>query len=95
MHTLSLSMTANAGGTSSKIAISTVSAQSAVFTGSAVVVTPTIDCFYRMGSNPTAVSDGTDQILLANNTYRISISPGLKLAFITLSSGSVYITPEA
>jgi hypothetical protein len=50
-----------------------------------------------MGLNPTAVSDGTDQILLANQQYRIiPIIPGYKIAFIlAIGTGNVYITPEA
>jgi hypothetical protein len=94
MHTLSISLTANAGGLSTKLAISAVSAQSIACTGSSVVLTPDTTCFFRMGANPTALADGTDQILLANNTYRVTVSPGQKLAFIAGAAGNVYITQE-
>jgi hypothetical protein len=91
------SIVALTGGQSAAVAISAVSAQSAAITMPSVVVTPTVDCFFRQGANPTALSNGTDQILLATNSYRISgIVSGNKLAFITASgSGTVYITPGA
>lgn len=90
-----VSMPANEGGTSQKLAISTTSAQSAVINQGEAMVTPDVNCFFRAGTNPTALSTGVDTILLANNTYRISgIKGGNVLAFITASgSGSVYITP--
>ena len=90
-----VSMPANEGGISQSVSISTTSAQSAVINEGEAMVTPTVNCFFRAGTNPTAVSDGTDSILLANNTYRISgIKQGHILAFITSSgSGSAYITP--
>ena len=85
------------GGESTKISVSSVSAQSAVLTAESYLVTPDTTCFVRQGSNPTALSNGTDQILLANNTYRITpIVSGYKLAFITTAaSGLVYLTPNA
>jgi D-alanine-D-alanine ligase-like ATP-grasp enzyme len=90
------------GGQSSKIAISTTSAQSATIAVqgndnvATLLITPDTTCFARYGSNPTAVSDGTDQILLANNTYRVDATPGGKFAFITATgTGFVYITPGA
>jgi acetyl-CoA acetyltransferase len=94
-----------AGGTSQKLAISSTSAQSAAAAAAATenkgapikyLVTPDVNCFVRKAANPTAVSDGTDQLLLANNTYRVELMDGEKLAFITTAaSGSVYITPRA
>jgi hypothetical protein len=91
------SLIALSGGQSEAIAISAVSAQSSTITTGFAVVTPTVDCFFRAAADPTAVADGTDQYLLANNTYRISgITSGHKLAFIVLSaSGTVYISPGA
>ena len=84
------------GGQSSSVSISGTSAQSAAFTSGECVVTPTVDCFVRQGSNPTALANGTDQILLGGNQYRIEgISNSNKLAFITSgSTGTVYISPE-
>ena len=89
------------GGQSSKVAVSTTSAQSAAFGAATdavpaqyVLITPDTNCFVRQGSAPVAVSDGTDQILLANNTYRVYVNSGNKLAFITASgTGNVYLTP--
>lgn len=92
-----------AGGQSTKVAISTVSAQSAVFSGNQsgnipdnYTITPDVTCFVRMGENPTAVSDGTDQILFAGNSYRVTPCPkGSKFAFITSAGiGNVYLTPN-
>lgn len=87
------------GGQSSVVAASTSSAQSATFTfpgvtSGYVVITPLVNCFVRQGENPTALADGTDQLLLANNSYRVFVNSGNKLAFITPSgTGNVYLTP--
>lgn len=89
------------GGQSVKVAISTVSAQSPVFTGNSGIpdnytVTADVNCFVRMGVNPTAVSDGTDQLLYAGNPYRVTPCPaGSRFAFITSAgAGNVYMTPN-
>ena len=89
------------GGQSVKVAISTVSAQSPVFVGNSGIpdnysVICDVNCFVRMGVNPTAVSDGTDQMLFAGNTYRVTPCPaGSRFAFITSAgSGNVYLTPN-
>lgn len=97
MSGVSISCQVLSGGQSAKIAISTTSAQSAVLTSTSYLVSPDVDCFARLGSNPTAVADGTDQILLAGNTYRIVPTlVGNKFAFIALTgTGNVYITPDA
>lgn len=98
--TVEMSLRVGEGGTSSVVSISGTSAQSGALTTAAekdfsVIVTPTTDCFVRQGANPTAVSDGTDQILLAYQQRRISVKNGNKLAFKTTgATGSVYLTPE-
>lgn len=87
------------GGTSSQVSISTTSAHSVAFTFEAalagyVLITSDVNCFVRQGTDPTALSNGTDQILLANQTYRCWVNSGNKLAFITASgTGTVYLTP--
>ena len=87
------------GGQSSSVAISTTSAQSGVFTFDAalagyVLITVDANCFVRQGVDPTALSDGTDQILLANQTYRCWVNSGNKLAFKTATgTGTAYMTP--
>lgn len=90
-----------AGGTSIKLAVSTTSVQSPAFTGLSGLpdnysIIPDVNCFVRMGTNPTAVSDGTDQLLFAGTHYRITPCPaGSKFAFITSSgTGNVYLTPN-
>jgi hypothetical protein len=99
MQTFSSSLSADVGGKSSKVSISGTSAQSVSFTGSStggtVMVTPDTNCFFRFGTNPTSVADGTDIILLASNTYRIQFGGTGKFAFITSgSTGTVYLTQE-
>jgi hypothetical protein len=100
-----ISIALTAGGTSQKLAISSTSAQSAAASSASTeskgqpipyVITPDTDCFVRKGSNPTALSDGTDHILKANQSYRVELMDGEKMAFITTAaSGNVYITPRA
>ncbi len=87
------------GGTASVVTLGAgVSNQSGVFDLNRdvyVIVTPTVDVFLRQGTNPTALSTGVDQILLANNMYRVGpIARGNRLAFISASAGSVYLTPH-
>lgn len=98
-HVQELSFTASLGGTSQKVAFSATSAASTELgsgTGGSmtVLVTTDLDCFVRQGTNPTALSDGTDQFITANAIYRISVQRGNKLAFIGAAAGNAYITPE-
>lgn len=94
MNVQEISFSLGDPGISQVVAISGTSAQSSVINASAVIITPTADCFVRQGSNPTATSDGTDLFLLGLTTYRLNIPPGAKLAFKTSgATGSVYITP--
>lgn len=94
-----ISMTASNGGLSQAVSISSTSAQSAVIPSTFCVVYATTDCWMRKGSNPTALSNGTDQFLPANALLRLDgFAPGGtdKIAFITSSAtGTVYITPGA
>lgn len=91
------SIRALSGGQSEAKSLSGTSIQSSAITTGSVIVTPTVDCYFRAGSNPTALSNGTDQLLLGGNQYRIiGITSGNKLAFITTgNTGTVYITPGA
>lgn len=97
MDVRDISVKVDEGGASQSVAVSGASAQSAVITTGEALVTPTVDCFVRHGSNPTALADGTDILLLANVQYRVSGIPnGNKLAFITGgAAGTVYISPGA
>lgn len=94
-HVISDSIPALSGGQSQSVSISSTSAQSAAITAGFATVYSTVDCFFRQGSNPTALSNGTDDFIPAGNKLRISgITSGNKLAFITSgSSGTVYVTP--
>lgn len=90
-----VSMSVGAGGTSQVVNFST-STQSTALTCDHAIVTCTTDCFVRSGSNPTALSDGTDRFLVGGVPYRLAVIKGEKLAFIGVSSasGKAYITPE-
>jgi len=105
MNISEISMEILSGGQSQKVAIGVASAATAAITAAQiptgqvaipVVFTPDVDCFVRRGTNPTAVADGTDQLVKANNAYRCQMIVNEKLAFITASgSGNVYFTPGA
>ncbi len=98
-----ISMGMLSGGQSSKVAISTASAQSAAFSVvqyPSVLVTADVACFGRFGSNPTALGTGVDQYFAAGATYRVDLqASGIgsgKFAFIALTgTGNVYLTPGA
>lgn len=82
------------GGTCQKLSLSTVAVQSAVINAEMIEITPNIDCFARVGDDPTAVADGTDHFLVANATRLFTINAGKKISFITaVGTGSVKIAP--
>lgn len=84
-----------AGGTSQQVTVSTSSAQSSVLNCKSVVIFSTVSGFMRQGSNPTALSNGTDQYVPGNTLLRYAgITPGNKLAFIGTGAGTLYITPD-
>lgn len=97
MSGVAISCQVLSGGQSSKVAISTVSAQSAALVSASYLITADYNCFVRAGANPVAVADGTDQFIVAGATYRVTpLKIGDKLAFITAGpSGNVYLTPDA
>jgi hypothetical protein len=89
-----LNLVARSGGASETVAISSTSAQSSAIASGAVDVYATVECFFRQGPDPTALSDGTDQFLPATKLTRIVLEKGNKLAFkTTAASGSAYLTP--
>jgi len=94
-HITAVSIIALSGGESQKLTLTSSSVQTLQITTGFVVVTPTVDCFFRQGINPVSLSDGTDQILQANNSYRIGrIVNGNIIAFITEGlTGTVYVSP--
>jgi hypothetical protein len=90
------SLIVNDEALSSAVAISAVSAQSAVIASSWAMIYATTACFIRRGANPTALSDGTDQYIPADTLLRVALVAGEKLAFkTTAAAGTVYITPGA
>ena len=82
------------GQISQVVSVTSTSAQSAVLTCSEVMVTVTALSFVVRGSNPTAVAN-TSMALAPNIPYRLGgFNPGVdKLAFITATTASAYITP--
>lgn len=103
MNVTEVTMEILASGQSLPTAISGSSAQAPVVTQASntspgqkmkCMFTPDVDAFVRKGSNPTAVV-GTDQFVMARNTYRCELSPGERLAFVTSgATGNVYFTQE-
>lgn len=94
-----ISLVPNVGASSESVAISTTSAQSSALFSSAagyVNIFSNVDCFMRMGTNPTALNTGVDQFIPGGNLLRVGPIPtSYKLAFITPSgTGTVYITKE-
>lgn len=82
------------GGSCQQLSLSTTAIQSAAVDGDLVEITPNVDCYARTGSNPTAVSNGTDHFLVANATRLFAINQGDKISFITaVGSGSVKLAP--
>lgn len=96
LDTIATDITADNGGRSQQLAISTTSARSTAVNANTCLVHATTACFFRQGrSAPTALSDGTDMFLPANVTFRVSMVKGDMLAFKTATgTGTVYITPE-
>jgi hypothetical protein len=92
-----ITLIATTGGTSSKVAVSTTSAQSAAISAQYIVVVSDVNVFFRRGANPVALADGTDQLLIANTPHRlVGHKAAEKFAFITATgTGNVYITPDA
>jgi hypothetical protein len=103
MNVTEVTMEILSGGQSPPTVISGTSAQTPVVTQAAntspaqkmkCTFTPDADAFVRKGVNPTAVV-GTDQFVMARNTYRCELAPGERLAFITSgATGNVYFTQE-
>lgn len=97
---LEISLVPNEGGKSEIVAVTATSAQSSVLytdRSGYINLISTIDCFMRMGTNPTALNTGVDQFVPAGNLLRVGpIPPNYRLAFITASgAGTVYITEES
>lgn len=95
-----ISLVPNEGNKSEVIAISTTSAQSTALYGNSngyVNLFSDVDCFMRMGLNPTALNTGVDQFIPGGNLLRVGPIPeDFKLAFITATgTGTVYITKES
>lgn len=103
MNIVQISAEALAGATSSKIATSTSSAQGPVIVNPSSIpagcpvkclITCDVLTFGRKGTNPTALSDGTDQVFVANVPYLVELMAGERMAFIVpTGTGNVYFTP--
>lgn len=83
-----------APGTSQKLTISAVAAQSAAITANIVELSPSIDCYVRAGANPTAVNTGVDHFLMGGTTQFFRFSSGDKISVISeLGAGVIHISP--
>jgi hypothetical protein len=83
-----------AGGTCQKLAIGIVAVQSSVINANVIHITPSVDCYARTGSNPTALSTGVDHFLLGQCTHEFQFVRGEKLSIIVaLGTGVVHIAP--
>lgn len=104
MQTTAISIEALSGGQSSKVALTTTSAQGPVVAqpagvpaGTAIRCSLVLDAagFFRKGANPTAVADGTDQLIPANTMVFVQLMPGERLAFVLASgTGNAYFSPN-
>ncbi|MGJ7484341.1 hypothetical protein ACSFA2_03730 [Variovorax sp. LT2P21] len=99
MNNVEYTLAVASPGTSVKVALAGGGA--AAVTTNAIgydtaVVTADVDCFFRKSATANATSDGTDQFMVAKNTYRIfGLLPADKLSFNSATAGNVYITPGA
>lgn len=84
-------------GTSQKVSVGAASAQSTALSENTSVayVFSTVDCFIKLGANPTAVAD-TSMFIPAGILVPIGVSDGPKIAVIRkATSGDLYITEGA
>lgn len=99
MNNIEYTLAVATPGTSQKLSLagSGVAVVTAAAIGSdIVVITPTVDCFFRKSATANATADGTDQFLVAKNTYRIfGLLATDKLSFNGATAGDIYITPNA
>lgn len=89
---VNIARTLTNGGNGEVVSISGTSAASTNAYKGIVIITPTVDCFVRMGEDPTAVANGTDQFLVQNGVYMFRVN-GKIAAITTAATGSLYISP--
>ena len=110
MHTFALSFVAPTVANSQLlVSAAGAQVNSTALPGTASLVTPTAACFIRAGLSgnqgpkvpvvaataPTAIAtNGTEQILLANVTYRVEHPLNTILGFAGVAAFNVNITPE-
>jgi hypothetical protein len=77
------------------VSIGAASAQSAALTAGAYVLTPNVDCYIAVGSNPTATTNSAGSDFLAAGTkWPLTILSGNKVAVIQSSSaGTLFLLP--
>lgn len=104
MHTTAMTLDVLSGGQSQKVALSTTHAETTAITqpitlpaGQPVRCQLALDAagFIRRGTNPVALSDGTDQYIPANTLVFVHMMAGEKLSIILASgTGNAYFTPN-
>lgn len=104
MNISEVSMELLAGGQSTQITLSAASAQGPVVArptnhpaGVPIKCTllPSVACWVRKGTNPTALADGTDQALTAGVIHRVELMEGERIAAIAGGAGTLNFTPGA
>lgn len=97
--TKEISVVPNVGGTSQKVVLVAATPNNSSTFAADCYALVTVDSltFMRKGLGTATVTSAVDvdQILLANNSYRVGpILNGEKLGFISTAGGNVYITPQ-
>lgn len=80
-------------GTTSNVAIGAASAQSGTFTSCVIRVAPTVDCWVRVGANPTATTSST--LIFAGAPEYVLVPEGQKIAVLQASAAGTLNITEA
>lgn len=85
-------------GTAQTLAFTGTAATSTAFSADiqAVRLVSTVDCWVRVGDNPTAIDTGVDMYIVAGIPETFRIGPRYKVSAVRISggsSGSLYVTP--
>lgn len=76
------------------VAIGVASAQSGTLTAGAYILTPNVDCYISVGTNPTASSGAGSDFLGAGTKWPLTILSGNKVAVIqSASAGNLFLVP--
>lgn len=83
-------------GTTTRLAVTSASAQSAAITATEVMVHASTRCFIKSGASPTAVANGDSIPIEAGEKFHMRITSGHLIAAIRdTADGYLHITPVA